>query len=360
MLIITILGLCACQKQQLTIYMSPSVEQEKNVEQELNVENGNYQEILNRCQEKLQQVPENSIEAANLNSIIGGIYAEYFNDREQAVYYINSAIKIHQREGDEIGLAGDYNDMSKIYMYIGGDVQEGLQYLEKAERILIKHEVLDSLELADTLLNKGHLYKKAKQYENALEVFKEAQIIYEKRQEKNVSLHVLTGQVYLELQEMDLAEEQYLFAEQLSIDKNDKYSTAQVRFQLGVLYVNMLDYNQAITYFNQALEFYNTDEIYQEKTAITSNNVAFCYYKNDEIQQGVEASVYACQAIEKVKPLTDKTIEDKKNYKNNLNEYYKIWSKDTSEEGFEKWYQEVVLDGKDWKGVNVEAETKAN
>lgn len=116
--------LIACGKvSQATIYMGPSYE-DNNVVYQIEIENGRYQEALEQYREMLQQVPENSIQAANIYNNMGGIYAEYLREQEKAELYINKAIYIHQKENDSIGLAGDYTEMSKKYIYIGREAEK--------------------------------------------------------------------------------------------------------------------------------------------------------------------------------------------------------------------------------------------
>lgn len=282
-------------------------------------------------------------------SIIGGIYAEYAKDREQAVFNINKAIKIHQRDDDEMGLAVDYNNMSKISIYIGGEKEEDLEYLEKAEQIYKKYGYMDSFGLAGTFINKGHLYKKNGQYEEALEACIEAQGIYKKRQENNTTLDLLTSQAYLEMQEYELAEEQYFEAQRICEIENNQYKVAVVKFQLGDLYLNKMDYDQAIEVYNQALEFYMSDEAYLSDTAFTYSSLAYTYNHSGNLTNALETSIYACRIIENLKAFNNKTEEDKKRYKHNLSRYYEKWSKDMTEEGFETWYQDIVIECNEWQ-----------
>lgn len=43
--------------------------------------------------------------------------------------------------------------------------------------------------------------------------------------------------------------------------------------------------------------------------------------------------------------------DSQKVYKHNLSMYYKGWTEDMTEEGFEAWYQKVVIERKEWKNM---------
>lgn len=348
MFVLSSILLCSCQKSpQAIVRISPPSGQ--NTTDELRVKDGNYQEALKRCQERLQLLQEDSLEAADVYSIMGEIYVEYLEDSYNAVHYINKAIEIHKRENDELGLALDYKVISKKNIYIDKDAEEGMRNLEKAEQIYCKYGVTDAFEMASVYSDQGQIYKSEGQYEEALKVFKKAQEIYEKRQEENISLHLLIGQVYLEMQEYTLAEEQYLEAQKICKKEGNQYSMAEVEFQLGWLYRNMKEYSQAIEHYNQALEFYQKNKIYLYDTANTYNNISRAYDELGELEKALEVSVCACRTIENLDISTSEKRTSIKIYKHNLSMYYMAWSKYESKEGFDAWYQKVVMEEQDWK-----------
>lgn len=81
---------------------------------DLSVINEDYQDALERCQKRLDEVPEDSLAAADAYKTMGGIYAGYLEDADNAAYYINKAIQIDENNDFKLGLAQDYNHMSKI------------------------------------------------------------------------------------------------------------------------------------------------------------------------------------------------------------------------------------------------------
>lgn len=325
--------------------MGPSSTQ--SVTDGLHVENGKYQDALERCQNRLQQFTEDSIEAADIYCIMGGIYAEYMEDRDKALFYLEKAIDIHQKQEDEIGLALDYTKMSKIYIYIDENREIGLKYLENAEMLFKKHGMGNAFGLAEVYIQKAHLYIKAKKYEEAMGALNQAQDIYVKRYDENIVINRLKGEIYLKMQEYHLAIEQYQDALMISRNLNEQYNIGILEFELGRIYSTMNEFVQAIEHYQKALDIFIQNEN-SLKVAKTYNNMAYSYAQLKEIEKALELSVRACQIIEKVTPVTNALIEDKKILKHNVNMYYKGWSNDMSEEVFEAWYREVVLEGKEW------------
>lgn len=340
--------LCSCQKSPNIIFYT-DVSSDLYDKDELSVSNEDYQDALNRCQKKLDEVPADSLAAAYVYKMMGGIYAGYLEDADAAAYYINKAIQIDERENNEIGLALDYNQMSKIYICTGGDIQEGLQFLEKAEQIYEQHGMLDTFEMAGTLINKGRLYNLEGNYEKAINYMIEAQKIYIEGQDEDIQLYIEIGQIYLEMKDYEKAKEQYVKAQKICESEEDIYYLAEVKNQIAWLYFEQEDYKTAIYYYEQALEFYKKNG-FVKKEAFTCNNMASAVYRFAlGVDKAIPLSIDACRAIEKVIPETIPSSKSKKNYKHNLKYYYMEWSKDESEEGFKAWYQKVVLEGKDWK-----------
>lgn len=153
----------SCQKTSSIVIKMDEPAYENGVN-EIEVTNRKYQDVLNQYKKMLQQVPEDSIGAADIYSNMGGIYAQYEKDKEKAEYFLDKAIKIHKEKNDEVRLAGDLVEMSKKYIYIGGDIEEGIRYLEQAEEIYIRLGMENRFGLAGAMINKGLLYKRAERF----------------------------------------------------------------------------------------------------------------------------------------------------------------------------------------------------
>lgn len=246
--------LSSCQKSaNITVYLTST--SDSNSIGELLVQDDDYENALRRCQERLEQMPKESSQAAEAYKIMGGIYATYLNDRETAVYYINKAIEIDMNESNEIGLAQDYNQMAKTYIYIGGNQEEGLSYVEMAEQIYQEHGMSNTLPMAGTLSNKGQIYKNQRDYENAIMYFEKAQEIYKQNQLDDIVLYIYTGQAYLDMGKYGEAEERYLKAKEICIKEQEYYYLAEVWSQLGWLYKEQGKYLEAIDFYEHALVY---------------------------------------------------------------------------------------------------------
>lgn len=164
----------------------------------------------------------------------------------------------------------------------------------------------ESFGLAWLLCNKGQLYKQDGQLDYALEAYKAAQEIHIKRKEEDVNIYIYAGQVYMEMEDYESAEREYLDAIRVSQETEDLYKEAAANWSLGRLYVQKEEYEKAF-----------------------------------------EPAISACRMIENLEMNADNK-ESQEVYKHNLSMYYKGWTGDMSSEGFEKWYQSVVREGKDW------------
>lgn len=338
--------LCACQKRTEVMIYSGSND-DYDLTDGLNVENGDYEAALMRCQERLQQLQEDSIEAADVYSQMGDIYADYVGDKEKAMYYLEKAIIIHRESDDEIGLANDYGAMA-VACSLDGELEAGLAYLKEAEILYRRNGLAESFGLAWLLCNKGQLYKQAGQLDYALEAYKAAQEIHIKRREEGVNIYIYAGQVYMEMEDYESAEREYLDAIRVSQETEDLYKEAAANWSLGRLYVQKEEYEKAIELYEKSLQFYKTDKIYSADEASVYSKIAYAYTHSGNLEKAFEPAISACRIIENLEMNTDNK-ESQEVYKHNLSMYYKGWTEDMSSEGFEKWYQSVVREGKDWK-----------
>lgn len=332
--------LTSCQpKPKAFIYMSPS--SYENGVSEIEVDKRNYKKVLQSYEEILQQVPEDSIGAADVYSNVGGIYAVFEKDKKRAEEYLNKAIKIHSDKKDELGLAGDYVEMSKKYLHFEEDIEEGLEYLKQAEEIYIKLGLENSFGLAGAMTYKGHLYKKSQRYSEALDEYKKAQDIYQNRNEDNPNLNVFIGQIYVELEKYELAEEEYLKALNINKRQNNLYLIAETQFQLGWLYDCIGDYDNALKQYDKAKEFYEADDYYFLSAGASYNNMSVIYENIGDMDKALEAAINAYKIVTKIKPITSE-VQDKIDYcKDNIKWHYRNLN-NGSNEGFEKWFENII------------------
>lgn len=218
--LITILlsiSVSSCEKKpDITIYAGPN---DQDIG-EWYVKEGLYEEALNSYNNKLEQVinnrGENSSEAAAIYDSIGEIYV-YLGKCDEALNFLDDAIRINTINKDELGLASNYNQMGKIYINIGGDSNEGLSYFDKAEEIYKKYSWDKLPVMAGVLSNKGKLYKNMGENKNALDCFDMALDIYHANNKDDAKLQMEMGQLFVRMKEFKEAEIYYDNAEQIII-----------------------------------------------------------------------------------------------------------------------------------------------
>jgi len=90
------------------------------------------------------------------------------NSPQEAISYLNSALKIYQELGDEVEIARNYNNLGNIY-WMALDYPKSEEAFKKAVKIQEKLE--NPGDLATTLNNIGSLYLSQNQHHKALEFY---------------------------------------------------------------------------------------------------------------------------------------------------------------------------------------------
>ena len=340
-----IFNLCACQKKSnITIYSGPL---ENNIGESY-VREGKYNEALDYYKLLLKPViekeGENSSAAAQIYNYIAEIYI-YQENQNEALKYIDKAVKINTDYNDQLSLAGNYLVKGKIYSYIGGDVEEGLSYLEDAETIYSNFFWKYTLEMADVLINKGNIYKNMNKYEEALKNYENALDIYQKNGQKDAVIYLLIGQIYTHENDFEKAEDSYKKAEIIIIENKEIFLKGNLNKLKGSMYVTKGDYENAINEYEEALKVFCSDEQYKLSVAQVCNNLGYAYAMNRNLNMAVEKLIISCKIIENTSADNELIEKDKRDYKHNLKTYYQALTKDKAEENFEKWYQDKMSDG---------------
>lgn len=349
-MIIVILNISACHKKtNITIYEGPYTEDLG----EQYVNEGRYNDALNYYETKLEQSikksGESSQNAAIIYNQIGEVYI-YLGNRDEALKFLDKAIKINTKYNDELELAVNYNQIGKIYVSIGGDVNEGLSYFNKAEEIYKKYSMEKSLVMASVLNNKGRLYNKSGQYEKALDSYKSAIAIDQTNGQDKARLYIVIGQLYVNMKEFEKAEEQYYNAEKILKEESNEYLMGELYQEKGLLYDERGEYKKAISEYEKAIKIFELNREYELELALVYNNMGYAFIMNKELEKALDKLTMACQIIEKSSLVTDRKERSRNNYKHNLSQCYQGLTGDTSEENFEKWYQDKMSEG--LKGVD--------
>ncbi len=349
--IVVFFALSGCYKRQRIIIEVRADSSEDSILDGLDVINEDYEAALKRCEEKLVLIgEEDSGEAADVYSFMGGIYAGYAKDKEQAIYYINKAIKIHEKDKDDIGLAWDYSRLGQTYILCDDENPEkGLEYLERAEELCKKYEQYgldESILMATVWGTRGDLNGQQGKYENALENYTVAQKIYEKKQQPDARIHWDKGHIYWDMGEYKSAEEEYLKAKELYEYQHEQYFVRLLNAELGYFYLETEDYDKSIDFFTKALEAYDPQYCDLETQIMVHANVAYAFGTKADWENTLDNIIAACRLLEDNASLE---VDPDGICKTNLSLYYNQWTDNEAEEDFESWYKRVVLDGEDWR-----------
>lgn len=338
--------LCSCRRKTIVFSMTPSSNAESQID--VLIEGGKYDEVLRRYEARLEEIDEDSLEAANIHVLIGNVYYSYKDDNESAKEYLEKAYELSERNHHTSILPDASYLLAAIYAYEGGNVTAGLQYAEQAEKLYIKSEGENTLPVANTRIRKGILYFEAEQWQEALDSYEAAEETYQSLDVANGSIAIRIGRTLIKMEELDLAEERFKEAHSQAVEKDSGFYAARAVRYLGWLCSEREDYQEAIAYYQEALDFFDSEESsgeYPYETALIYDNLSECYEKADgNLEEAMTTAIKACQTIERLDSATEDAKEQQEKYKQKLKTKFEQWGSDLSEENFESWYQSTVLD----------------
>ena len=222
---------------------------------------GKYKEAIDAFSSVLETEPDNADVYNNM-----GVAYSYEGDAEHAEKCYIRAIELHPE------LAQAYINLSDLY-YKAGDIASAVGTLQRGsyeleDNLTIAHllarvyiedqrwddaiveleRVLDGEpENYDAYYDLGHLYFELGDYESAIDNYENV-IAYEENQ-NNELLYYALAQAYEANNQIDKAISNYLKA----IAVNDKFTLAYKK--AGILFLAREDYEDAIEYFEDYLEF---------------------------------------------------------------------------------------------------------
>ncbi len=315
------------------------------------LDSGEYEEAVKLCIDELEEVSKDSDKEMQLLTLLGEIYGLNIEDRDQAIYYLEQAVAIARKNQNQSGLADACYCMSKVYVNLGGNVEKGLEYAKEAEKIYRNVFGENTIETADVLFDKGKLYLKNEEWENALKSFNEAEEIYELKQEAAGDICTYIGNTLVKLGDNLGAEGAFRKAQEQSEETGNEYQYALASLYLGKLYTEEGEYDKATANYDKALDFFETDKNYLRLAALVYNHLAYCAKnKSGKWEDGIGYAIKSCQAIEDTGVSIEEEKAELKEYKEILLEsFYKKWKPEATDTEFDFWYQRVVLDGEDWE-----------
>lgn len=155
---------------------------------------------------------------------------------------------------------------------------------------------------ANKLTNEGSLRYLQGQYEEALEAYKKALLIYRqighRAQEGNLLQEI--GGIYIKVGQYDKALEIYQEALVLYWQIGDLRGEASLYNQLGLIYQWQGDYNKALEVYQQSLQIYRSTGD-QEREGQTLNNLGTLYYHQSQYERAIEVYERALTLFEEIK-----------------------------------------------------------
>lgn len=306
LLVSSLTELCSCNKEnKVTFARTPGLDNRIVTL----TENGQYNEVLRLYEERLAEISEESYEAANIHVLIGDVYLTYKKDYDKAVEYLNKAIEISEKNKHMLIWADASYAMSNLYVEMGGDPMTGLKYAEQAEKLYKQHSGENTIEVADTIHNKGRLLLEQEERHEALENFKEAEHIYELLHEETGRTSVYIGITLFGLNEFDRAEEAFLKAQRIAENKGKGYYVFKSKFYIAAIYLKRKEYIRSIELYEDILNSFEPDgsEYDIRDTAVIYYNLGYCLKEESgRWEDGITYAIRACREINKLEPITEK------------------------------------------------------
>jgi len=209
--------------------------------------------------------------------LIGSVYVEQ-GDLKAGKFRLENCLTYLNEEDDSLIFAMIDVHLGTI-AFIEENFESALNYYNKAQR---KFEILgDDRRRAETLLNKGVVYKNLGQIEKAVEIFNESSDI--SRQNSFLPTlnlcFVYKAEIYLQKEELDRSSKYSQKAIELSYLLNDRLSIAGVHKILGVISKKQKNYSLAENYLLTSLRL--NHELNEElKTAETNYELGLLYKEN--------------------------------------------------------------------------------
>jgi tetratricopeptide (TPR) repeat protein len=193
---------------------------------------------------------------------IRGIAASYYamgdievrrDDSDKAKQYFLESTKFYKQCGAE-------NELPAIYLVIGSlhtyqdEWIEALEYFQKALELSEKYKLRKTEGHAYN--NLGSIYKNLEKYDKALECFNKALEISTELGLKDVVYYIYgnLGILYATQGDKKLAESYFKKLLQISRDEKDEVVEAFAMVSLGDFNVDIENYQEALSYYHQALE----------------------------------------------------------------------------------------------------------
>lgn len=178
----------------------------------------------------------------------------HWGEYDEALNKNQEALKFWEEINDKIGIASAYNGIGRIYEELG-DFDNAFGYYKKS--LNLYQEINELSEIVATTLHLGDIYLKKELYDKALEYYFRAELIGKEISNNNKLNAIILGSIgeaYNDkgdyLKALDYVEKSVKIFRSLG----DKMMLSKSYTQLGLIYLNVLDYQKSLSFFIQGLE----------------------------------------------------------------------------------------------------------
>ncbi|CAF2102345.1 unnamed protein product [Rotaria magnacalcarata] len=202
--------------------------------------------------------------SANSYNAIGVIFT-YKYEYKRALKYLFRAMKLYEKDLPTVDhpiMATNYNSIGLVFYYTK-QYDQALDYCLKALNIREKVLPISHPHIADSCNNVALIYHHLNEYEKTLDLFQRSLKIYEESRDKKMRIPICwnnMGLLSLDQHNYDQAIEYYMKALDLynNDDTNKNIHMEEIGFtidNLGVAYEMKSDFNNALIYYRQGLEY---------------------------------------------------------------------------------------------------------
>ena len=166
----------------------------------------------------------------------------------------------------------------------------------------IAEEIGDNYEYMKALGNLGNIYPKLKEYDKAINIYKELIDLAKKENDENILRKTFgnLGFVYYKKNDLKKTEEFYRKYYEMSLKSGDKHDLAVAYGHLGIIALKKLQFDQALDYFTKE---YNLVSELKDKhlLSIAAGNIGLIYAKKGNYPKAVEYYGKELQLSEEIK-----------------------------------------------------------
>ncbi len=173
-------------------------------------------------------------------------------DFPSALQYILQSLKLNKEQGDNEGIARNYNELGKLYTYLQ-QYDNAIDHYKKA--LLIFEGIKEKPEMVNSYFQIGNAYNWLDEYDKSLYYLLRAAHQFEFITDVDTKAKVMgsLGILYTKLKDYEKALSYFKEALNISQEGGSLIVRAQLKKSLGNLYIELTQYDKAIEVLTKAL-----------------------------------------------------------------------------------------------------------